>query len=1034
MSVYSKSVKNPITTALIYVAIGILGFYSLSKLAIDFLPDLGSNTIIVFASYDGANPSDIENNVTKPLENVLATVSDLKHITSNSRENYSIIILEFQYGINIDEATNNVRDKLDMVTPMLPEKVNKPFIFKFSMEDIPIMMLSVESKESTKALYKILDDKVASPISRINGVGTVSISGAPQREINIYCDPYKLDAYGLTIEQITQVIRMENLNMPLGSMDVGSHTYNMRVQGEFIDAQQMNDIVLGSFNNRSVYLRDVATVTDTIQEKLQEVYTNGLQGALLVIQKQSGANSVQICKKINAMMPDLTKQLPPDIKLAPIFDTSESIIDTINSLKEAIVVIIILVVFIVMFFLGRWRATFIIAITIPVSLIAAFIYLLMSGNSINLVSLSSLSIAIGLVVDDAIVVLENISRHIDRGSKPRSAAVFATSEISLAVIASTLVILAVFMPLTMLGGMSGLLFRQLGWIVSIVITISMVASLTLTPMMAAYMLKPNARRGKWFMVFYAPIEKALDKLDAGYGKLLSWAVVRKRYVIIASLLIFISSLMLLKMIPSEFFPVQDNAHFGVTIKFPIGTKMETCKDFAKEYVDKLRREYPEITRANFSVGQPASTNTWGRFQDNGSHIISMNIRMKKKTQRKRGLLEIADGVREDLKRYPEINSYTVNVGGGMMGGQSNVTVEVYGHDFDVTDKFAAEVAAKMRNIKGCTEVNISRTEYAPEIQVEFNRQKLAECGLSLAMASTYIQSRFSGTVASFYREDGDEYYVRVRYAPEFRQDINAIEDITIYNPAGAGIKVRELGKVVEVLTPPTIERKDRERIVKVVGIVGKGAALSDLAEGTKKVLDDLETPVGVSTILAGTYLDQQESFKDIGLLLVLIIILVYIVMASQFESFTYPFVIMFSVPFAFTGVFIGLALTNTALGLMALLGIVMLVGIVVKNGIVLIDYTILCRERGMSINDAVVNAGHTRLRPVLMTSLTAIFGMLPLALGKGEGAEMWNALGTTVAWGLSFSTLITLVLIPVLYASFAQFGVWRKKRKIQNAA
>jgi len=1029
MSIYAKSVKNSITTALIYVAIGILGFYSLSRLAIDFLPDLGSNTIIVFASYSGASPSDIENNVTKPLENVLATVSDLKHITSNSRENYSIIILEFQYGINIDEATNNVRDKLDMVTPMLPDNVNKPFIFKFSTEDIPIMMLSVESKESTKALYKILDDKVASPISRINGVGTVSISGAPQREINIYCDPYKLEAYGLTIEQITQVIRMENVNLPLGSMDVGSQTYSMRVQGEFIDAQQMKEIVLGSFNNRSVYLRDVALVTDTIQEKLQEVYTNGKQGALLVIQKQSGANSVQICKKINAMMPELEKHLPPDVKLAPVFDTSESIIDTINSLKEAIVVIIILVVFIVMLFLGRWRATFIIAITIPVSLIAAFIYLLMSGNSINIISLSSLSIAIGLVVDDAIVVLENISRHIDRGSKPRSAAVFATSEISLAVIASTLVILAVFMPLTMLGGMSGILFRQLGWIVSIVILISMIASLTLTPMMSAYMLKPNAKRGKWFMVFYAPIEKALNKLDAGYGKLLSVAVNHKRMVIIISLLIFISSLMLLKIIPSEFFPVQDNARFSVTVKFPIGTRMETCRDFAQEYVSKLRKEYPEIKRVNFSVGQPAETNTWGRFQDNGSHIISMNFRLLKKTQRKKGLVEIADKIREDLKKYPEINSFAVNVGGGMMGGQSNVTVEVYGHDFEITDKYAAEIATKMRNIKGCTEVNISRSEYAPEIQVEFNRQKLAENGLSLALASTYIQNRFSGSIASVYREDGNEYYIRVRYAPEFRQSVDAIGDITIYNASGAGIKVRELGDVVEVLTPPTIERKDRERIVKVVGIVGKGAALSQIADATKEVLANTETPPGISTILAGTYQDQQESFGDIYLLMLLIIVLVYIVMASQFESFTYPFVIMFSVPFAFTGVFIGLAVTNTALGLMALLGIVMLIGIVVKNGIVLIDYTILCRERGMSINEAVVTAGHTRLRPVLMTSLTAIFGMLPLALGKGEGAEMWNALGMTVAWGLSFSTLITLVLIPVLYASFAQFGVWRKRKK-----
>ena len=1029
MSIYSQSVKNPITTALVYVAIGIIGIFSLTRLAIDFLPDLGSNTIIVFATYEGASPSDIENNVTKPLENVLATVSDLKHISSSSRENYCILILEFQYGIDIDEATNNVRDKLDMVTPMLPDKVKKPYIFKFSTDDIPIMMVSVESKESTHALYKILDDKVSSPISRINGVGTVSISGAPQREIDIYCDPYKLESYKLSIEQITQVVAMENRNVPLGSMDVGSQTYSMRVQGEFVDARQMRDIVVGSFNNQNVYLRDVAVVSDTIQERLQESYTNGIQGALLVIQKQSGANSVQIIKKINALMPDLQKTLPPDVKLSTVFDTSESIINTIDSLKEAIIVILILVVFIIMFFLGRWRATFIIAITIPVSLIAAFIYLLMSGNTINIISLSSLSLAIGLVVDDAIVVLENISTHIDRGSKPRSAAVFATSEVSLSVIASTLVILAVFLPLTMLQGMSGVLFRQLGWIVSIVITISMVASLTLTPMMSAYMLKPNAKRGKVFMILYAPIEKALHKLDNGYAKLLGWAVNHKLAVIVTATVIFVSSLMLLKVIPSEFFPVQDNARIGVTIKFPIGTRMETCRAFSKEFSDKLREEYPEITRVNFSVGQPADNNTWGKFQDNGSHIISMTIRMLKKTERERGIQEIADGIRDDLKKYPEINSYAVSTGGGMMGGQSNVTVEIYGYDFEITDRFAAEVAAKMQKIKGCTEVNISRSEYAPEIHVDFDRVKLAENGLNLVTASTYIQNRFSGAIASYFREEGDEYYVRVRYAPQFRQNLDAIEDIIVYNAQGNGIKVRELGTVVERLTPPTIERKDRERVVKVVGIVGTGAALSQIADDTKQVLSEIETPAGIYTELAGTYQDQQESFGDILLLIGLIIVLVYIVMASQFESFTYPFVIMFSIPFALTGVFIGLALTKTALGIMALLGIMMLIGIVVKNGIVLIDYTSLCRERGMSINEAVVAGGRSRLRPILMTTATAVLGMIPLAVGKGEGAEMWNSLGMTVAFGLTFSTLITLLLIPILYASFGHFGAWRKRRK-----
>ncbi len=1034
MSIFAKSVKKPITTALIYVAVAIIGIYSLSKLAIDFLPDLGSNTIMVFTTYDGASASDIENNVTKPLENVLTTVSNLEHITSDSREDYAVITLEFEYGIDIDEATNDVRDKLDMVTPMLPDNVEKPYLFKFSAEDIPIMMLSVESVESTNSLYKILDDGVASPLSRISGVGTVSISGAPQREIYVYCDPNKLESYNLSIEQITDKIRMENMNLPLGTIDMGSQTFAMRVEGEFDEAAQLNDIVVGSRNNQNVYLRDVAVVKDTIQERLQESYTNGKQGATIVIQKQSGANSVEIANKINEMLPSLQKTLPPDIKMHTIFDTSESIINTIKSLQQSIIIILALVILVVMLFLGRWRATFIIAVTIPVSLIAAFIYLLVSGNTLNVISLSSLSIAIGMVVDDAIVVLENISKHIDRGSKPKSAAVFATSEVSLSVIATTLVLLVVFLPLTMLQGMSGILFRQMGWIVSVVITISTIAALTLTPMMSAYMLKQNASRPKWFAFIFDPFERFLDKLDRGYGRFLNWAVSRKFVVILTAVIIFVGSTMLMRIIPSEFFPIQDNARIGVVVELPIGTRMEISRAFALEFQEEMQRKYPEIESSNFSVGQPDENNTWARLQDNGTHIISFTTRLSKKTERERGIAVIADGIRSDLKQYPEVNTYAVTVGNGGMGGQSNVTVEVYGYDFATTDKYAAEVAEKMRTIHGCTEVNISRSEYAPELQVDFDRRKLAENGLNLATVSSYIQNRFNGAIASYYREDGDEYFIKVRYAPEFRDKEESIENITVYNQQGKAFKVRDLGEVVERLNPPNIERKDRERMVEVIGIVGGDVALSEIAAETMTILNEIERPVGVSTDITGTFEDQQESFGDLMLLMVLIVILIYIVMASQFESFVYPFVIMFSIPFAFTGVFIGLAATNTAMGIMVVLGALMLIGIVVKNGIVLIDYIILCRERGMSIREAVVTSGRSRLRPILMTTITTVLGMLPLALGKGEGAEMWNSLGMTIAWGLSFSTLITLVLIPILYASFASFGEKRKAKKALREA
>lgn len=1030
MSIFQKSVKNPITTALIYVAIAIIGVYSYSKLAVDLLPDLGTNNILVLTSYEGASASDIETNVTKPLENVLNGVSNLKNINANSKENVSVIALEFEYGIDVEEATNDIRDKLDLVSSMLPDGVSKPIIFKFSTEAIPILMLSVESEESTNALYKILDERIVSPLSRVEGVGAVSIQGAPQREINIYCDPYKLDAYGLTIEGITNVIRAENLNLPLGNMDMGSSTFSIRTMGEFTDYTEMNDIVVGSFNNRNVYLKDVAVVKDTVQERVQEVYNNGMRGASIIVQKQTGGNTVNTVKEIKKRLPDLMETLPEDIKIGVIYDTSEDIQNTIGSLREAIVTILILVVVVVMMFLGRWRATFIIAIVIPVSLVASFIYLAITGNSLNVISLSSLSIAIGMVVDDAIVVLENISKHISRGSRPKTAAVYATNEVYLSVVASTLVLLAVFLPMTTLSGLAGVLFKQMGWVMTIVIVVSLLASITLTPMMSSVMLKAQYRTNSWFDRFQGKFEHQLDKLDLWYSKVLGLVLKRRVWVIVGALVIFIASLFLVRVIPTEFFSHEDNGRLSITVKLPMGTRLEESRALGLELTQRFQENFPEIVHCNFNVGQPSDQNAFGRLFESGSHMLSFNVRFTKKTERKRGIQEISDITNRILAEYPQINTYFVQQGGGGgAGGQSTVVVEIYGNDFLETDKFAATIADKVLQDPKCASAKISREEYTPEVSVNFDRRKLAEKGLNVGTAATLVKNRIGGAIASVYREDGHEYMIRVRFAPEFRENLNDIRQMTLFTPQGAAVKVGELAQIDEVLTPPTIERKNRSRIVKVEMTASADVPLSDLAEIAKDALDQTELPQGITTELAGTYQDQQESFADLALLMVLILILVFIVMASQFESFVYPFVIIFSIPFALTGVLLGLSVTGTPLGLMAMLGLVLLIGIVVKNGIVLIDYTILLRERGHTVEESVVMAGRSRLRPILMTTITTVLGMIPLAIGKGEGAEMWNPLGMTVAWGLTFSTIITLLLIPMLYASFARYGEKRRARK-----
>ena len=543
MSLYEGAVKKPIMTSLCFLAVVIFGLFSLSKLPIDLYPDIDTNTIMVMTAYPGASASDIENNVTRPLENTLNAVSNLKHITSRSSENMSLITLEFEFGNDIDVLTNDVRDKLDMVSSQLPDDVENPIIFKFSTDMIPIVLLSVQAKESQSALYKILDDRVVNPLARIPGVGTVSISGAPQREIQVYCDPNKLEAYNLSIETISSIIGAENKNIPGGNFDIGSETYSLRVEGEFDDSRQLADVVVGTHNGANIFLRDVARIVDTVEERAQETYNNGVQGAMIVVQKQSGANSVEISRKVEEALPRLQKNLPSDVKLGVIVDTSDNILNTIDSLAETVMYALLFVVIVVFLFLGRWRATLIICITIPLSLIASFIYLAISGNTINIISLSSLSIAIGMVVDDAIVVLENVTTHIERGSDPKQAAVHGTNEVAISVIASTLTMIAVFFPLTMVSGMSGVLFKQLGWMMCAIMFISTVAALSLTPMLCSQLLRLQKKPSKMFKLFFTPIEKALDALDTWYAKMLNWAVRHRPIVIVGCIAFFIVSLL-----------------------------------------------------------------------------------------------------------------------------------------------------------------------------------------------------------------------------------------------------------------------------------------------------------------------------------------------------------------------------------------------------------------------------------------------------------------------------------------------------------
>jgi HAE1 family hydrophobic/amphiphilic exporter-1 len=714
-------------------------------------------------------------------------------------------------------------------------------------------------------------------------------------------------------------------------------------------------------------------------------------------------------------------------------DTSDNIKQTINGLTETVLYAFLFVILVVLAFLGRWRATVIIVITIPISLISAFIYLGGTGGSLNIISLSALSVAIGMVVDDAIVVLENVTTHIERGSRPKSAAVHGTNEVAVSVIASTLTLLAVFFPLTMITGMAGVMFQQLGWMVTIIMIVSTVSALSLTPMLTSQLLRLNPKRSKAFEVVYKPIQRALDKLDDKYAVFVNWAVRHRWTMVIIATAFFILSLFPAGFVGTDFIPAQDSGRISATVNMPVGTRMEISKAIAAELYEKWTKKYPEIDMINYSVGQASSSNVWGSLQNNSSNIISFNFRMVPLNKRERSMFQISDSIRADLKNMPEIQKSTVLAGGGMgMGGQSTLDVEIYGYDFNQTDKIAAELKKNLSEIPGLVDVKISRDEYTPEYQIEFDREKLAMNGLNVATASNYLRNRINGLTASLFREDGEEYTIKVVYAREYRESIEAIENILIYNNQGQAIRLKDLGKVVERFTPPTIERKNRQRLVTVASTVS-GTTIDKAVAQINAEIDKLDIPSDIYLEVGGTFKDQQESFADLFSLLLIIVLLVFIVMASQFESLTYPFIIMFSVPFGISGVILALAISGNTLNMMSFVGLIMLVGIVVKNGIVMVDYINLNRERGMGIIHAVVSGGKSRLRPVLMTTLTTVLGMLPLALSNSQGSEMWKSMAITVIGGLTVSTVLTLILIPTIYALFGGAGVKRTRKKIRKA-
>ena len=1033
MSIYNTAVNKPISTLMVFLAIMVLGIASYIQLPVDQYPKMDPPYITVMATYPGANAADIEENVAKILEDQLNSVDDLKEMTSTSYDNLAVVSLEFEWEVNLDEASNDVRDAVDKAMNNLPDDIDRPTIMRFNTSMMPILIYAITAEESYPGIDKILDDKLITRLNRVDGVASVIVSGAPERVVYVDLDPNKLDAYNLTLEQIGSKILAENKDISSGNVKMGDMDYTLRVEGEFEESDQIKNIVLGTQNNKIIYLRDVANVRDTLKDITLEQSINRGRGGVLMVTKQTDANAVAVAKQAKKEIEQTLKELPTDIKFQIISDNSDFIVKSINNLQDSLMYALIFVVLVVFLFLGRWRATFIIALTIPISLIVAFIYLFATGESLNIISLSSLSIAIGMVVDDAIVVLENVTKHIDRGSRPREAAKYGTNEVWLSVIVTTLVTVAVFFPLTLVSGMTGILFKQLGWIVCITVCTSTVTAISLTPMLCSQLMKIQEKTDSKKFSFYNFVSRMLEKLDNVYERLIRWVLVHKSVTIVSMFALFFASLFLAKLIKTDFMPQNDQNYMNVYAKMQSGQRVEVTKKVALDIDSVIRNSIPEITLINLSYGSEEEASFASMMNSTGNNILNMRLRTVNIKDRKRSVFEIADQVRGILKQFPDILQYTVTTSsGGSMGGNT-VDVEIMGHDFNTTTNLAHQIATEARSIPGAEDIKISRDEDKSELRVVLDQNKLARHGLTTSEVGSYLRNRIYGYRNSKYKENGEEYDIIVRFDEKYRSTLSEIENIIIVDGKGEKVRLQELGTIEEFFSPPNIERKSKQRILKVSITPAAGVALGDIAEAAQTLINNLEdVPQDVSLYIGGSYEDQQESFSSLIMLLLLSLMLVYIVMAAQFESFKMPFIIMLAIPFAFTGVILALLITNTTLSIVAALGAVMLVGIVTKNGIVLIDFINLMRERGIRLYDAIAQACRSRLRPVLMTSLTTILGMVPMALSVGEGSETWRPMGIAVIGGMIFSTIITMLIVPAVYAAMDKSGSRDKQKNLRK--
>ncbi len=1024
MKLPQLSVKRPVTIAMLFSAILLFGIVSMFQLPLDLLPDLELPVMTVITPYPGASAEEVEQQVTKELEKLLSGTEDLKNITSQSKENVSFVQLEFDWGTPLANASNNARDLLEMAKMNLPDGAHNPIIYKISSSNAPVLIYNVSAQESYMGLQKILDDEIASPIRKLDGVATALFIGTPKREIKINVDPKKLNAYGLSINTIASILKAENISIPGGSIKSKVNDISVRVPGEFNNVEEIKNCVITSFQGKNIKIKDVAEVADEFRDMDVYAMSKNGRGVVMMIQKQSGTNTVAVVNRVREKVKALEAELPPDVKLNELLGQDEIVVESIRNLSMTIFWALLFVILVVFIFLRDWKGSLVVFLTIPFSMIVAFILMFVLDWTINIFSLVSLIIALGMVVDAAIVVYENITQHIERGEKPKLAAIFGTSEMGMAISASTATTISVFLPMVFMGGIAGILFKQLAILVSITLLTALFTSLTLTPMVSSQLLKPISEKKKGPGKLFQFSETIFKGLENGYRSLLSWTVKHNGIVISVVVLLFGATLYMTKFVETDYLPNFDAGDIVVVFETEVGTSAEETNRIATKVRQIMSEEIPEkVDGSIFSISGQTEEGllTTVGFEE-GKNIANIMSHLVLCNERERSAEEIGEALRAKVEKIPEISKFHITAGSilasAMLGSTKPIEVEITGNDFDQMNALADEIKDKITAFDHLRDVQSSIDEGKQEVVFDIDRAKASEMGLNSMMIAAQVRQAVYGTEAGQFSEKGDEYDIKIRYKKELRDEIEELNNIILTNLQGQQIPILQVATLKIDTSPMTIKRKSQQRVVTVKADLALGASLSEAAEVVENVIANIDVPAGLSVKLKGQVEEQGSSFADLLLIFTIGILMVYMVMAAQFESFKNPFIIMFAIPLTIIGIIWAFLLTGTTLNINTFIGGIMLIGIVVNNGIVLVDYMNLLRARGHDFFEAVIEAGRSRLRPVLMTSLTTILAMVPMATSTGMGNEMFVPIGITMIGGLVVATFITLIFIPSIYVVF----------------